>query len=155
MKRVLVLLTACMLASVTGFLPWKQSDAAALLPVETLLVDQSKGKVQLAAMDGLYGEGNNLQEAMEDMASNAPGVLFFGQVTRVIVGMQGREVLQEGARLSLLRLNTAVYCASGRVEKLAGSLAELEPYLRAQEKRGQLTTLLQYCTDGKRPMLIG
>ena len=152
MKRVLVLLAGCALAAMTGFLPWKASDAASLLPVSTLLIDVSEGQTVLYAVDELQGAGDDLAAAMEDMASRAPGNLFFGQVERVVVSQDAMRVLYPAAKEALLRLNTAVYCS--RELGFTEEIAELEPYWSAAEQRGTLTTLLECCADGAIPVLL-
>ena len=153
MKRVLLLLAGLTLASLCGFLPWTRSDAAELLPVETLLVDINEGSVRLTAADGLEGNGVDLAEAMEDMRSQAPGELFFGQVSRVIASDRAVRLLADAAEDGLLRLNTAVYhCVTAAT--LAATLQDLEPYWQANEQRGSLTTLLEFCADGTRPIYI-
>ena len=48
--------------------------------MSTLLIDVSEGQTVLYAVDELQGAGDDLAAAMEDMASRAPGNLFFGQV---------------------------------------------------------------------------
>ena len=150
MKRMMLLLAAAALAAGCGLLPWRSSDAAALLPVETLLLDYEDGQVRLSAADGRSGEGSSLAAAMEDLASRAPGELFVGQVARVAVRPTALRLLPGAAADSLLRLNTAVYTwETDTLDIDAG-----EPYWRAAEQRGTLTTLLQYCTEGKAPVRI-
>jgi len=151
MKRVLLLLTASVMAAALGLLPWKSHDAAQLLPVETLLVDRKADTVRVSA-GVLTGEGGSLSEAMDALAAQAPGEMFFGQVSRVIVGADASALLTEAAKQAELRLNTAVYRVRGSAEALAERVAELEPYWRAQEQRGVLTTLLQFCADGMLPL---
>lgn len=154
MKRVMLLLAASVLAATTGFLPWKSHDAAQLLPVETLLIDQKADTVRVSA-GTLTGEGSSLPEALEALAAQAPGELFFGQVSRVVVGDGASALLTEAAQQATLRLNTAVYRVRGSVAKLTERVSELEPYWRAQERHGVLTTLLEFCADGTSPLCIG
>lgn len=151
MKRMLLLLAASAAAALSGLLPWQSHDAAELLPVQTLLVDYAGGQVYLRAGGGLEGAGRTLPEAMDAMAEEAPGELFFGQVTRVIAGRGASVLLLRAGEQSQLRLNTAVY----QIECAAGALSErvesLEPYWQAQEGRGAVTTLLRFCADGEPP----
>ena len=154
MKRVIWLLAACALSSLCGLLPWKYSDAADLIPVETLLVDYRDGRVCLAGEDGLFGTGADLTAAMEDMRSRAPGNLFFGQVSRVVAGGRAATLLTAAAREGLLRLNTAIYSVPDAAAAFAEALPDLEPFWQAGETHGQLTTLLEFCADGKAPVAL-
>lgn len=153
MKRVAVFLMVCVLASILKLLPWERADVANLLPIETLVVDYENGRVILKAAEGNCGEGESLKAAMDDMTANAPGELFYGQVARIIVGPNADWVLQAAAKQSLLRLNVAVYQAV-ETEQLVETLEELEPRLRAQERRGALTTLLDYCVGEAAPQEV-
>lgn len=154
MKRLLLLLAVSAAASLCGLLPWQSHDAAELLPVQTLLVDYAGGQVYLRADGGLEGVGDTLAGAMDAMADEAPGELFFGQVTRVVAGRGAAVVLLRAGEQSLLRLNTAVYQAECAAGALAGTLESLEPYWQARESRGALTTLLSFCADGVPPQQL-
>lgn len=154
MKRVLLLLVCSAIISLSGLLPWQRHDAAQLLPVETLLVDYDRRQVNLYAAQGLTGSGASLAEAMDDMADRAPGELFYGQVARVITSPGASALMLQAGIQSRLRLNTAVYLLDGDIAAAAEQVEAMEPRWRAQERRGTMTTLLEFCADGIAPQQI-
>ena len=147
MRRALALLLCSAAAALLGLLPWRSQDAAALIPVQTLLLDVEGHQVVLRAEGGLEGRGRTLEEAMTQMAEQAPGVLFFGQTARVICGQDAAGLLLRAGIESRLRLSTAVYRVRGRAGALAPRVTELEPYW--QERGWRLRVF--FC---RRPFII-
>ena len=79
MKRLLLFLLAAALLSVSGLLPFERRDAAALEPLEALVVSVDGNQV---IVDGgsCRGLGVSFDEAMEDLGRSGKGDVFLGTV---------------------------------------------------------------------------
>ena len=60
-------------------------DAAALVPVQALVIDAKDGTVFVTADTGDVGWGGNLEEALSDLQSGCAGALFAQTAEHVIV----------------------------------------------------------------------
>ena len=60
-------------------------DAAALVPVQALVIDAKDGTVFVTADTGDVGWGGNLEEALSDLQSGCAGALFTQTAEHVIV----------------------------------------------------------------------
>lgn len=107
------------LIAATFFVPLERVDVAKLEPVEAVAMDYTNGTVILKTDTGRWGRGATPGEALEDMKTNTPAVIYLNTARFVLVSRQAEECLP--LLLPLLRQNITVggYCGMDVKEELA------------------------------------
>ena len=125
-------------------LPFESIDAGELYIVETLMVEETAGEVNLYAGEA-EGHGPTLKAAVANMEQFAPGQLFLRQTKRLIFcgGTEARPMeLPE-----TLPMGAAVYQAEESAETLQDA-ENLEDILEARERqRKDMPTLADLKND--------
>ena len=86
MKRLWVFFAALAVCTiVAGLDEGEAHDAAALVPVQALVIDAKDGEVLVTADTGDDGRGGNLDEALSDLRDGCAGTLFTQTAEHVIV----------------------------------------------------------------------
>ena len=86
MKRLWAFFAALAVCTIfTGLDEGDTHDAAALVPVQALVIDAKDGTVFVTADTGDAGWGGNLEEALSDLQSGCAGALFTQTAEHVIV----------------------------------------------------------------------
>ena len=86
MKRLWVFFAALAVCTIfAGLDDGDTHDAAALVPVQALVIDAKDGTVFVTADTGDVGWGGNLEEALSDLQSGCAGALFTQTAEHVIV----------------------------------------------------------------------
>ena len=86
MKRLWVFFAALAVCTIfAGLDDGDTHDAAALVPVQALVIDAKDGTVFVTADTGDVGWGGNLEEALSDLQSGCAGALFAQTAEHVIV----------------------------------------------------------------------
>lgn len=86
MKRLWVFFAALAVCTIfAGLDEGDTHDAAALVPVQALVIDAKDGTVFVTADTGDVGWGGNLEEALSDLQSGCAGALFAQTAEHVIV----------------------------------------------------------------------
>ena len=86
MKRLWAFFAALAVCTIfTGLDEGDTHDAAALVPVQALVIDAKDGTVFVTADTGDVGWGGNLEEALSDLQSGCAGALFAQTAEHVIV----------------------------------------------------------------------
>ena len=86
MKRLWAFFAALAVCTIfTGLDEGDTHDAAALVPVQALVIDAKDGTVFVTADTGDVGRGGNLDAALSDLQSGCAGALFTQTAEHVIV----------------------------------------------------------------------
>ena len=86
MKRLWVFFAALAVCTIfAGLDDGDTHDAAALVPVQALVIDAKDGTVFVTADTGDVGRGGNLDAALSDLQSGCAGALFTQTAEHVIV----------------------------------------------------------------------
>lgn len=107
MKRILTMLAAAIAASAAGLLPFRSTDVAKLLPVQTVLLLRQEDGVLLKGDDGLLGRGEDCAAALENLRQTAAGDVFLQTATCIVA--QDAALLDAAAETGALRPAAAVY----------------------------------------------
>jgi len=130
-----------------GGLPFSNHDVGRLQPVETLAVRMEAGRVVLETDAGDMGTGDTWAAAMENMKATAPGSVFLGTVSFLLLDDNAVELLP--VILEQQELNPGCSLCRARVGM------ELEPagaYLRAHEP--EMNLRLARAGAGELPWLL-
>lgn len=151
MKRLFLFLLAAALLSVSGLLPFERRDAAALEPLEALVVSVDGNQV---IVDGgsCRGLGVSFDEAMEDLGRSGQGDVFFGTVSQVILAEPAVRLLPQIVKSPSLRPAAALSAAAEPPdpEDAAAYLAAHDPGLTI----GAVRTALVRGTPIRLPRLV-
>ena len=86
MKRLWVFFAALAVCTVlAGVDEGEAHDAAALVPVQALVIDAKDGTVFVTADTGDVGRGGNLDAALSDLQSGCAGALFTQTAEHVVL----------------------------------------------------------------------
>lgn len=136
MKRWIVYLVVIAAVVLTGSLPFSSHDVGQLRPVETIFVQLQNGQVLLAADTGDTGAGENWEAAMRDLEAKAPGTIFIGTASFLLLDKSAAELLPELLEKQELSPSCAVCFAPEGLD-----LEEAGKYLRAHEPEADIRTL--------------
>lgn len=135
MKRSILYIIVCLALVLTGSLPFRGHDVGKLRPVETIAV--SGGDIVKLRTDmGDVGSGRSWADALEDLEKTAPGAIFQGTVSYILLEDSGEDLL--GTILSQENLNPGCgicLAPEGVDPQKAGE------YLRAHEPGENLRSL--------------
>lgn len=136
MKRWMVYLVLIAAVVLTGSLPFSSHDVGQLRPVETIFVQQEDGRVLLAADTGDTGAGEDWQTAMADLEARAPGTIFIGTASFLLLDVSAAELLPELLENREFSPSCAVCFAPEGLD-----LEDVGKYLRAHEPEADIRTL--------------
>lgn len=136
MKKILIVAILVAVAALAGLWPFQGVDAADVVPVETVAIGRNGSTVQVLAGEDLSGQGDSLEEALEDLEASAPGTVFFGTVERVILTQNAMDLVGELMARTQFRPSVLIYATSGAVEPAEAQVLE------AYESRGDYSVSL-------------
>lgn len=142
---IYMVLTAAVI--LTGSLPFSNHDVGKLQPVETLAVAVEKGTVVLETDAGDRGAGSTWEAAMENLKATAPGSVFLGTVSFLLLDDSALELLP--VILTRQEINPACSLCLGR---RGMDLEAAGAYLRAHEPEKNLR--LMRAEGGALPRLL-
>ncbi len=159
MKRLIVFAVLAAAAGLSGLLPFRPSDAAELVVVQTLIAEtDADGAVTLYGPDGLSGTGQDLNAAAQALGAHAPGELFLGAVEHLILVSASADRLAEAASGGLLRPAVRVYASSLSAQALAEDIDTLTDFLSAHPGGVRLSDVRAALREGtgvELPWLLG
>ena len=103
-------------------------DAAALVPVQALVIDAKDGTVFVTADTGDVGWGGNLEEALSDLQSGCAGALFAQTAEHVIVTSRAWYLAPQVCVSRQLRPAAKLYRAMEEVEAPEEALRFLQAH---------------------------
>lgn len=103
-------------------------DAAALVPVQALVIDAKDGTVFVTADTGDNGRGGNLEEALSDLQSGCAGALFTQTAEHVIVTSRAWYLTPQVCVSRQLRPAAKLYRAMEAVEAPEEALRFLQAH---------------------------
>ena len=134
LKRLWAFFAALAVCTIfTGLDEGDTHDAAALVPVQALVIDAKDGTVFVTADTGDVGWGGNLEEALSDLQSGCAGALFAQTAEHVIVTSRAWYLAPQVCVSRQLRPAAKLYRAMEEVE------APEEPLRFLQAHPGNLT----------------
>ena len=112
----------------TGLDGGASHDAAALVPVQALVIDAQDGTVFVTADTGDQGRGGNLEEALSDLQKGCAGVLFTQTAEHVIVTSRAWYLAPQVCVSRQLRPAAKLYRAMEEVEAPEEALRFLQAH---------------------------
>lgn len=147
MKHGVIYMVLAAVVIFTGSLPFSNHDVGKLQPVETMAVWMEADAVVLETDAGIRGEGQTWEAAMENMKATAPGSVFLGTVSFLLLDSSALELLP--VILTRQEINPACSLCLG--EK-GMDLEAAGTYLRAHEPEKNLR--LMRAEGGTLPRLL-
>lgn len=155
MKKVFLCLAILALAVYLGWLPFRATDVAELLPAKTVIITRSGDQYIIDIGAGVKAVGRTLKDALSALKQEASGEVFFQTAEQVIVTDAAAQVIPEVAAEEAFRPAAELYLTaeenldaeevsdyltshhSGRtISRVKAALAEGEPAgLPVLEKR--------------------
>ena len=130
MKRLWAFFAALAVCTIfTGLDEGDTHDAAALVPVQALVIDAKDGTVFVAAATGGVGRGGNLDAALSDLQSGCAGALFTQTAEHVIVTSRAWYLTPQVCVSRQLRPAAKLYRAMEEVKKPEEALRFLQAHL--------------------------
>lgn len=150
MKKTVIYLVLTLALILTGNLPFAPADPGQLRPVETLLVSWGEG-VTVTTDGGDRGRGSSWQAAVENLEERAPGRIFQGTVSFLLLEPGAEELLPEILAPDALNPGCGVCRVAGRADAEQAGI-----YLRSHQpevdlraiRAGERTLPVLLCTDG-------
>ena len=112
----------------TGLDEGDTHDAAALVPVQALVIDAKDGTVLVTTDTGDVGRGGNLDAALSDMQSGCAGALFTQTAEHVIVTSRAWYLTPQVCVSRQLRPAAKLYRAMEEVKKPEEALRFLQAH---------------------------
>ena len=129
MKRLWAFFAALAVCTVfAGLDEGEVHDAAALVPVQALVIDAKDGTVFVTADTGDVGWGGNLEEALSDLQSGCAGALFTQTAEHVIVTSRAWYLAPQVCVSRQLRPAAKLYRAMEAVEAPEEALRFLQAH---------------------------
>ena len=129
MKRLWVFFAALAVCTIfAGLDDGDTHDAAALVPVQALVIDAKDGAVFVTADTGDVGWGGNLEEALSDLQSGCAGALFAQTAEHVIVTSRAWYLAPQVCVSRQLRPAAKLYRAMEEVEAPEEALRFLQAH---------------------------
>ena len=144
MKHGLVYLLLVAGVVLTGSLPFASHDVGELRPVQTALVRMEADRVILKTDMGDVGAGIGWDAAMADLKAKAPGTVFFGTASFLLLEESAQDLLSELPQKMELNPGCALCLAPAEVDLEAAS-----EYFDAHEPGWDLARLRQAQAAGK------
>lgn len=95
MKHMYMILLAAASAVCFAQLPKTGTDAAKLLPAQTLVVSAADGAIRVESDTGASGSGKTLAAALEQMERSAEGTLFLGTAEYLVLTRGAQTLLAD------------------------------------------------------------
>ena len=144
MKRELIYLLLAAGVIFSGGLPFVSRDVGELRPVQTALIRMEEEQVILETDLGDRGIGTDWSSAMADLEAKAPGAVFIGPASFLLLEDGASALLPELAKQTELNPGCALCLAPAEVDLEAVSL-----YLNAHEPDWNLDRLRQAQAAGE------
>lgn len=129
LKRLWVFFAALAVCTVlAGVDEGEAHDAAALVPVQALVIDAKDGTVFVTADTGDNGRGGNLDAALSDLQSGCAGALFTQTAEHVIVTSRAWYLAPQVCVSRQLRPAAKLYRAMEEVKKPEEALRFLQAH---------------------------
>ena len=107
----------------TGAIPFRGHDIAALRPVKTVFVESDGGQIRITADTGDMGVGGDWASAMADMEKTSTGMIFQGTIACIL--LENGETLPQILENDTLNPNCVVCRAESGLD-LTGAGAYLD-----------------------------
>lgn len=134
MRHTIIYVLLILAVVVTGSLPFDQSDVGKLRPVQTLYGQWADGQVRVTADTGDRGQGDDWQSAIEALEAAAPGTVFQGAVSYIL--LEEPSLLPQILEVEALNPSCVVCLAPPGLD-----LEEAGTYLDAHEPESSLRLL--------------
>ena len=105
-------------------LPQRGTEVGKLLPVETLLIEKQAGQYRVSTDTGNTARGDSLENAVESLRVEAPGIIFLDTADYVLLTRETTECMEK--LTDYVRPGTRVYEIEG-----AADMEEIGTFLRA------------------------
>lgn len=129
MKRLWAFFAALAVCTIfTGLDEGDTHDAAALVPVQALVIDAKDGTVLVTTDTGDVGRGGNLDAALSDLQSGCAGALFTQTAEHVIVTSRAWYLTPQVCVSRQLRPAAKLYRAMEEVKKPEEALRFLQAH---------------------------
>ena len=129
MKRLWLFFAALAVCSIiTGLDEGDAHDAAALVPVQALVIDAEDGEVLVTTDTGDDGRGGNLDEALSDLRHGCAGALFTQTAEHVIVTSRAWYLMPQVCVSGQLRPAAKLYRAMEKIENPEQALRFLQAH---------------------------
>ena len=129
MKRLWVFFAALAVCTiVAGLDEGEAHDAAALVPVQALLIDAKDGEVLVTADTGDDGRGGNLDEALSDLRDGCAGALFTQTAEHVVLTQKAWFLMPQVCVSAQLRPAAKLYRAVGQSISAERALSFLQAH---------------------------
>ena len=93
MKKMMLCVALIAIISFTGLLPFDGTDVGKLYPVEVLIVTTTPGMITIETADGLYGTGDTVASAIENLKSTSSGIVFMDTANYLLLNNDNEELL--------------------------------------------------------------
>ena len=111
MQKLWWLLTAAVVLAVFGASPFDPVDIAKLAPVQTMVISRVGGQVRVDCGEELAGQGDDLEQALEDLTAGASDEVFLATAQQIVVvgddGLWTQLLRQDGLRPAARLYQTA------------------------------------------------
>ena len=129
MKRLWAFFAALAVCTVfAGLDEGEVHDAAALVPVQALVIDAKDGTVFVTADTGDVGWGGNLEEALSDLQSGCAGALFTQTAEHVVLTQKAWFLMPQVCVSAQLRPAAKLYRAVGQSISAERALSFLQAH---------------------------
>ena len=129
MKRLWVFFAALAVCTIfAGLDEGDTHDAAALVPVQALVIDAKDGTVFVTADTGDVGRGGNLDAALSDLQSGCAGALFTQTAEHVVLTQKAWFLMPQVCVSAQLRPAAKLYRAVGQSISAERALSFLQAH---------------------------
>ena len=129
MKRLWAFFAALAVCTIfTGLDEGDTHDAAALVPVQALVIDAKDGTVFVTADTGDVGRGGNLDAALSDLQSGCAGALFTQTAEHVVLTQKAWFLMPQVCVSAQLRPAAKLYRAVGQSISAERALSFLQAH---------------------------
>lgn len=113
-----MILYICILA-LLPFAPVERLDVAKLEPVQTVAISAEAGTIVVQTDTKKRGEGRSIREAVEDLESNTPGVIYLDTAQYLLVTDEATCYYGEIKKYMLPSVRVSLWDGKGSVETAA------------------------------------
>ena len=143
MTKLALCVALISIIGIAGFLPFSGTDVAKLHPVEVLIVDSTNEGIMIRTDTGLYGVGENVDSAIEDLKRSASGEIFMETANYILLRKESEHFLSEF--YMHLRPACQVYILEGE-----GELKNVAKYLEVHPSKATVLSYRQGETNASR-----
>lgn len=123
MKRIIIY---CMILGAVCLIPVQKQDVATLEPIQAVWMSEENGAVVLKTDTDDVGEGENVQEALENMKDKSTGVVYLDTAQYLLVTEKAKHRIPEIA--GYLKGSVRVCSWEGK-----GELVDAARYMQARK----------------------